>query len=57
MKGLAGQKVTTGFQKTSDKLLYPKNLGGNKTVKDPKGPGKGSTRGGPSKKTVTKLGT
>lgn len=56
MKGLAGQKVTSGYQKTSDKLLYPKNLGGNKHVKQSSGPGAGGTRGGPSKKVVTKLG-
>lgn len=55
MKGLAGQKVTTGYQSTNDKLLYPKNLGGNKKVKESSGPGAGGTRGGPSKKIVTKL--
>lgn len=57
MKGLAGQKVTTGYQSTNDKLLYPKNLGGNKKVTKPSGPGAGSTRGGPCKKTVTRLQT
>lgn len=57
MKGLAGQKVTTGYQQTNDKLLYPKNLGGNKKAKESSGPGCGHTRGGPSKKTVTRLQT
>ena len=56
MKGLAGQKVTATYQGKGERLPFSKNLGGNKKVKDPAGPGAGKTHGAPSKKVMTKLG-